>query len=308
MATVLITGGTGLIGTALTKALVAKGYKVTILTRAIPKTDRFTPNVSYAEWNIEEQIIDEQAIKNADYIIHLAGANIAEHSWTEERKKEIVESRTSSSALLVKALNEIVNDVKAVTSASGVGWYGQDPKIPNPTPFDENFPADTGFLGQACKQWEESIEPVTALGVRLVKLRTGLVFSNDGGAYKEFKKPLKYGVAAIFGKGKQVISWIHIHDLVRLYIATIEDAQWSGVYNAVTPYPVTNKRLMLTIARTRKKFFIPFRVPAPVLKKMFGELSTEVLKSTTVIPAKVQASGFVYRYPTAKEAIQKLEA
>jgi uncharacterized protein (TIGR01777 family) len=313
MATVLITGGTGLIGSALTTALLAKNYKVIILTRSLGGK-KSTSNLSYATWNVKEQTIDEKAIGHADHIVHLAGANIAEKRWTEDRKKEIVESRTMGSTLLVNALSRVSNDVKSVTSASAIGWYGEDRRTNDAgdqrgtvIPFNENDPPDKGFLGSTCKQWEDSIEPVTQLGKRLVKLRNGIVMSNDDGYYKELKKRVKLRVATILGKGDQVVSWMHIDDIVRLYIATIEDDQWEGVYNAVTPIPVTNKELVLTMARTRNKFFIPFHVPEKVLKTVIGEGVIEALKSTTVMPAKVQAAGFVYEYPTIKEAILELE-
>lgn len=313
MATVLITGGTGLIGSALTTALLAKNYKVIILTRSLGGK-KSTSNLSYATWNVKEQTIDEKAIEHADHIVHLAGANIAEKRWTEDRKKEIVESRTMGSTLLVNALSRVSNDVKSVTSASAIGWYGEDRKTDESgiqkgtvIPFNENDSPDEGFLGQTCKQWEESIEPVAQLGKRLVMLRNGIVMSNDDGYYKEIKKRVKIRVATILGKGDQVVSWIHIDDIVRLYIATIEGDQWEGVYNAVTPNPVTNKELVLTMARTRNKIFIPFHVPEKVLKTVIGEGAIEALKSTTVMPAKVQAAGFVYEYPTIKEAILELE-
>jgi uncharacterized protein (TIGR01777 family) len=214
MATVLITGGTGLIGKALTKELMAKGYEVIVLTRKVGGEKAQPAGLSYAQWDIEKQTIDEKAIQKADYIIHLAGANVAEGRWTDKRKKEILESRTKSSGLIVKALSEIQNKVKAVISASGIGFYGPDPAIPNPKPFVETDPADPSFLGETCRQWENSIDPVINLGKRLVKLRTGIVLSNDGGAYAEFKKPLNFGVASVLGSGKQIVSWIHIHDIV----------------------------------------------------------------------------------------------
>src|SRR5215203_1277539 len=223
MATVLITGGTGLIGQALTKELIAKGYDVIILSRNPTKDTQSGEKVSYAAWNLSAQTIDEEAIQKADYIIHLAGANVAGGRWTEKRKKEIVESRTKSGDLLVNALKNIPNNIRAVISASAVGFYGADSAIPNPKPFVETDPADDSFLGRTCVQWESSIDPVMEAGKRLVKLRTGIVLSNDGGAYAEFKKPLKFGIASVLGNGRQVISWIHIKDIVGLYIYAIEN-------------------------------------------------------------------------------------
>ncbi|MCY7311195.1 MAG: TIGR01777 family oxidoreductase, partial [Chitinophagaceae bacterium] len=281
MATILITGGTGLVGKALGQALLEKGYRVIILSRQVDKKSE-TPGLSYATWNVAAQTIDKEAIAKADYIIHLAGAGVADKRWTKKRKQEIVDSRVNSSKLIVDSFKTIPNKVKAVVSASAIGWYGPDPAIPNPKPFTEEAAANDDFLGTTCKLWEESIEPVTQLGIRLVKLRTGIVLSNEGGALKEFLKPLKFGVAAILASGKQIISWIHIDDLVNMYVAAIENENINGVYNAVAPKPVSNKELTLELAKSRKKFFIPIHVPSFILKIMLGEMSTEVLKSATV--------------------------
>ena len=190
-----------------------------------------------------------------------------------------------------------------MVSASAIGWYGPDRILPNPTPFAESDPADESFLGSTCRQWEESIEPVTQSGKRLVKLRIGIVLSKDGGALKEFIKPLKFGVAAILGSGKQIISWIHIDDLVQLFITAMEIETWQGTYNAVAPNPVSNKELTLQLAKSRKKFFIPIHVPTFILKIMLGEMSVEILKSATVSSQKVQKAGFQFSFPTIKDAL-----
>jgi hypothetical protein len=311
MSTVLITGGTGLIGRALTKALLAKNYDVIILTRSkesgIKKSE---PGVQYASWNVEEQTIDTDAIAKADYIIHLAGENLATKRWTEKRKKQIVESRTHSSALLVKALQENVNHVKAVVSASAIGWYGSpspdiaEEKGTEMHPFVETDSAAENFLGLTCKEWEASIDPVTSLGKRLVKFRTGIVLSNEGGALPRFKKPLRFGFATILGNGKQMMSWIHIDDLVGLYINAIENERLHGVYNAVAPHPVTNKKFVLQLARCmRGKFFVPFFVPSFILEIVLGEMSIEVLKSAVVSCGKIKKEGYTFLYPSIQEAL-----
>jgi len=315
MPTVLITGGTGLIGKALTRMLTGKGYGVIILSRrpiALPKTHNSIPgslkNIEYASWDVNEQAIDANAIKKADYIIHLAGAGVAEKRWSNKRKIEILESRVKSGDLIVKALKETPNAVKAVISASAIGWYGPDPVIPNPKPFIETADPCPDFLGKTCEAWEGSILPVKDLGKRLVILRTGIVLSNAGGALKEFEKPLRFGIAAILGTGKQMISWIHGDDICRLYLEAMENVHWQGIYNAVAPMPVSNKTLTTGLGQLKKgRFFIPFYIPSLLVKIILGEMSVEVLKSTTVSSSKIRQTGFQFIYPSIESALQGLD-
>ncbi len=306
MASIVITGGTGLVGSALTPLLVAKGHEVTILSRKQHSSN--DPSVRYASWDVVAQSIDSEAIARADYIVHLAGAGVAEKRWTAKRKREILESRTKGSSLIVKALKETPNTVKAVISASGIGWYGSDArrKLSN-KPFTEIAPPDEGFLGETCRLWEESISPVMALGKRLVILRTGIALSNENGALPEFEKPFKFGIAAVLGSGKQVVSWIHIDDLCRLYMYAIDHAELSGVYNAVAPAPATNKELTIELAeRIRGRFYVPVHVPAFLLQMVLGGMSEEVLKSATVSAEKIRSAGFQFLYPSLNAALDEL--
>jgi uncharacterized protein (TIGR01777 family) len=304
MQTVLITGGTGLVGKSLANALLASGFRVIIISRTLTGKPAIK-NLSYALWNVKKQEIDIAAVQAADFIIHLAGAGVVEKKWTAAYKKEIRESRTESSRLIIKALKNNDNKVKAVVSASAIGWYGADHDPAKP--FTEDDVADDSFLGQTCKLWEESIEPVMDLGKRLVKLRTGIVLGNDGGALAEFKKPVRFGAATVLGNGKQTVSWIHIDDLCRMFMAAIENDAISGSYNAVAPVPVSNKTLTLTLAKAmRGDFYIPLHVPAFVLKIMMGERSIEVLKSTTVSCKKILDTGFTFNFTTIEAALANL--
>ena len=306
MSTILITGGTGLLGSALTKLLLSEGHKVIILTRN-PKPSN-QPDIEYAKWDAKSETIDKNAVSSADYIIHLAGAGVADKRWSEDRKKEIVESRTQSSALIIKALQEIPNHVEAVVSASAIGYYGDDEKRgPKKKSFTEEMRPDKEFLGETCRLWEESIEPVQKEGKRLVKLRIGIVLSNDGGALPEFKKPIKFGIAGVLGSGKQVVSWIHIHDVCRMFLFAIQNKNLQGVYNAVAPTPVRNKELTILLAEKMKgRFFVDLHVPAFALKIMLGEMSVEVLKSATVSCEKIRTEGFNFLYPTIEAALENL--
>jgi len=304
MPTVVIAGGTGLIGSALKKALTQKSYDIIILSRKSQSSRE--KNISYSVWDVNNQTIDEQVVKKADYIVHVAGANVGEKRWTKKRKKEIIDSRVKSAELIAKALWQIPNNVKAVISSSAIGYYGPDPQIPNPKPFVETDQPFNDFLATTVVAWESAMRPIEELGKRLVFFRTGIVLSNEGGAYIEFKKPLKFGLASILGNGRQIISWIHIDDLVRLYIEAIENENWTGIYNAVAPNPISNQQLVKEIAKQAKGFYITAKVPSTILKVALGEMSIEVLKSTTVSAEKIKKAGFKFLFPTVQEAVDSL--
>lgn len=307
METILLTGGTGTIGKNLTAHLLKKGYKVIILTRKLPASNSINAGVSYASWNINENKMDTDALQKADHIIHLAGAGVVDKRWSSAYKKEILDSRTKSSALLIDAMAKTSNKIKTMVSASAIGWYGADNAFTLQNGFTEDALPNNDFLGDTCRLWEESVEPAANLGKRVVKLRTGIVLSEHGGALAEFKKPLKFGMAAILGSGKQIVSWIHMDDLCRMYIESIQNPLLSGSYNAVAPGPVSNKTLTLQLAKTmRKNAFIPIHVPAFVLKIMMGESSIEVLKSCTVNCKKIKDAGFTFLYPSIESALNDL--
>ncbi len=306
MATVLITGGTGTIGNRLATLLKEQGHCVNLLSRSKSNELATNTNGKTFLWNIPQQTIDQEAISTADFIIHLAGAGVADKRWSKKRKQEIVESRTQSSQLIVDSLTKIPNKVQAVISASAIGWYGPD-RINQQAAFDESENWHPDFLGRTCYLWEQSISPVLSLGKRLVIIRTGIVLSNKGGAFVEFKKPLLFKIAAILGKGDQFISWIHIDDLCNQYIFAINNVLMTGVFNAVAPNPVTNKELTISLAKKiTRGFFIPFYIPAFMLKIILGAMSIEVLKSTKVSASKMLSTGYSFSYPTIDEAINEL--
>ena len=307
MPVVLISGGTGLIGKKLTSHLIERNFEVIILSRN-RNNIQGNPKISYSLWDIEKQQMDSSVLQKIDYIIHLAGAGVMDKKWTNSYKEEILSSRTKSSTLLIKNLKDHPNRVKAFATASAIGWYGADadPLI-HKEGFYETDPADKGFLGETCLKWENSVDHTAELNIRVVKFRTGIVLSNEGGTFKEFKKPLKFGIAGIMGDGKQVISWIHIDDLCRMYIEALENTELKGVYNAVAPEPVSQKKLMVETAdKIRNKFYIPIHIPVFFLKLILGKRSIEILKSATVSNKKIKSAGFTFLFPSVESAIDDL--
>ena len=309
MKTVALTGGTGLIGTALIKHLLRHNYGVTVFTRDPQKAvakGKFGNQVTYASWDVTAQTIDEKALSTADYIIHLAGAGVVDHSWTDKYKQEIIDSRVKSSELLISTLRKTKHQITVFVSASATGWYGPDSQQSLQDGFIETDLPANDFLGETCRQWEESTLAIEELGIRRVVLRTGIVLSKKGGALAEFIKPIKLGIAGVLGSGKQIVSWIHIDDMCELYLYALEQ-NITGVYNAVAPHPVTNEELTLTLAKAmRGKAFLTMHVPEFALKLLMGNRSIEILKSTTVSSKKTEATGFSFRWPQIKEAIADL--
>ena len=304
METVLITGGTGMVGKALTEHLIKQNYQVIILTRN-PATAALSPSpVRYAHWNPDKGIIDLNALAEADHIVNLAGAGVADKKWTRTYKQLIRSSRINSGQLIVKSLRENKNKVKSVISASATGWYGPD-KSPGAL-AEENAPAYHDFLGETCALWEKSITPVISLQKRLIILRFGIVLSNTGGYFKAIKKAIQFRMAPIFGNGKQMVSWIHIQDLCSMISAAIQQEGISGIYNAVSPNPVNNQTFINTIKNQDSGLLFRFHVPALLLRLMLGESSVEVLKSVSVGANKILHSGFTFKFPKLENAIAHL--
>lgn len=305
MKKIIIAGGSGLVGGRLVNLLTGKGYFVTVLTRSKRKSD--SAGVQFSEWSPAENIINPEVIAEADAIINLSGENVAEKRWSKKRKEQILTSRVQSNQLLINTLKQTNHNCKCFISASAIGWYGPDNTESRQKGFTETAPAYQDFLGNTCKLWEASALEAESLGVRTVILRTGIVLTKEGGALKEFLKPLKSGVAAIIGSGNQTVSWIHIDDVCRMYSYALEHETIKGVYNAVAPHPVTNEQLtLLSATQKRKKMFIPIHVPAFVIRIVLGEMSIEVLKSTTVSASKIKNAGFQFLFPGIQSALSDL--
>lgn len=300
----MVTGGTGLIGRALSAWLLERGYKVVILTRKPGYSDN--DHLSYAHWDPAAGVLEAGVLQQADHIVHLAGAGVSEHRWTNAYKKQIIDSRVQASNFLYQLLKTQPNKVKTIISASATGYYGETKD--EDRPFRETDAPAGDFLGTVCQAWEQSVRQIESLGKKVILLRTGIVLSPDGGALKEFYKPLRFGFATILGSGEQYISWIHIQDMVRLYFNAIVNTDLeSGPYNAVAPFPVKHKTLVLAMAHAAKgRSFIPLPVPSFALKIALGEMSVEVLKSVKASSEKIQQTGFQFSYPTIDKAMEQL--
>ncbi|MCC3152875.1 TIGR01777 family oxidoreductase [Hymenobacter sp. BT770] len=298
---VLITGGTGLIGTRLAEMLIDSGYEVALLSREPTKSNHFRS----FRWDPQAGTIDEAAIPYADYIVNLAGASVSDGKWTDERKRDIMTSRLGGLALLHRELAKQTHHVKAFISASAIGVYGDtaDTILTEETP--PGLPTHD-FLADVAHQWELATEPIAALGIRTVIPRIGIVLSTEGGALPQMARPMKLGAGAALGSGKQFMSWIHLDDLCRLIMAMIDDDSWRGTYNAVAPAPVTNQQFTETLAQVLHRRLVLPKVPAFGLKLALGEMSEIVLASQRVSADKVLAQGFTYEYPELRGALDAL--
>jgi hypothetical protein len=299
---VLITGATGLIGNELVSLLLQNGVSIHYLTTSKKKIENEL-NYKGFYWNPEQGIIDENCLMGVDAIIHLAGATISKR-WTNSYKQEIIESRLLSSAVLFKALKNHPNQVKQIVSASGTAIYPNNDKVI----YDENSQEiDNSFLGNVVYKWEESADKFKSLGLKVCKLRTGIVLSNKGGALIEMAKPIKMGIGSPFGTGKQIQSWIHIHDIAALYFFAISN-DLEGVYNAVAPIPVSNEKLTMTIATVLKKpLFMP-NIPKFMMKLLLGELHVLLFENRNLSAQKIIDKGFVFKYKTIEKAIENIYA
>lgn len=297
--TVLITGGSGLIGTHLTSLLTASGIKVRHLSRsANQKVD-----VKVFEWNPGKKEIDRNALDGVDFIIHLAGENIGEKRWTERRKKEILQSRIDSGVLLFDTVQSMGINLKGFISASASGIYGSETsqKI-----FNESDPPADDFLGSVCKSWEEAADLFNKAGIRTVKIRTGIVLEKNDSALSKLMMPGKIGFLVQTGHGDQYMPWIHITDLCNIYLKAIEDSAMTGPYNAVAPRHVTHEEFIKTLAQVMGLRVFPVSVPGLFLKAVLGEMSDVILKGSRISSEKITSAGYRFSYSSLKEALENI--
>lgn len=298
---VLITGGSGLVGRYLTSVLLSEGCRVSHLSRK----ENLFGKVRVFRWDPGKGILDADALTGTDYIIHLAGANIGEKRWTKARKAEIVSSRVGSAELLHKVVTENGINIKAFISASATGYYGSSTSEHIYT--EEDGPADD-FLGTTCRLWEESAGLFAGSGIRTVSVRTGVVMEKSDSALSRMLIPARSGVFPVLGSGRQYMPWIHISDLCNVYLKAILENSMAGPYNAVAPEHVTNKEFMHTLASAMgKKGFHP-PVPGFLLRIAMGEMADVVLKGSRVSSEKLLASGYAFRFPVLRAALENVLA
>ena len=299
MKNILISGGTGLIGKELSKALQQQGFNVAHLSRSKAGVD----DVKTYLWDIEKKFIEPEAFDNVNVIIHLAGSGIADARWTKSRKKEILNSRVDSCNLLFDYVKKKNIKLDAFISASGTGYYGA---ITTTHVFTENDPPANDFLGQTCVLWEKAADNFLSLNTRVVKIRTGIVLSKRGGALEKMAAPVKCYLGASLGTGKQFMPWIHISDLVNIYLKAVNDTAMHGAYNAVAPESTTNDNFNKKIAECLKKPLLLPPVPALIMKIALGEMAKLVLEGSAVSSEKIQNSGFVFQFANLKESLKDL--
>lgn len=298
MATVTIAGGTGMIGTQLSKLLAESGHTVYILSRSPGESEH--SNIHFSIWDIEKNHIDEKVIENTDVLINLAGANIGEGRWTDKRKKIIVESRVRSNEFLSTCVNILPHRISKFISASANGYYGHRPGVK----VDERSGPGNGFLSEVCMKWENAVKIVKPdIGVYF--MRMGVILANSGGAFPKMKAGLPF-VVPYFGNGKQVMSWIHITDICGVYKFFIENTVDPGIYNINSPNTVSSKKMAKTISSSGPGIGLVLPVPLALLQLALGEMATTVSDSIDVSSDKLIRSGYSFQYPEIESAIQQL--
>lgn len=294
MKSVLITGASGLIGKPLSEKLKTKGYEVRILSRSKKENQYF--------WNPSEGKIDEKAFENLDYIIHLAGAPISKR-WTQTYKKELYDSRVKTAQLLFETAKNSGSSVKKIITASGVNYYGT---LTTETIFKEDDPHAPDFLGQLCFDLEKTVKQFESIGAKVSAARTSAVLSPEGGMLKELLPLAKNYIISPLGNGKQIVPWIHIDDMVNLYLHLLENEELEGAYNAVTSPIITNKEFTHQLVKSIDKKVILPSVPGFVLKTVLGEMSSILLEGSAVSNSKIKTTGFQFQFDELEVALKNL--
>ena len=298
----LITGGTGNIGSFLIDKILSSGFKVNYLTRTQTKIKK-SSNFNGFLWNPNKQKIDQKCFEGVTHIVHLSGESISKR-WTNKRKKNILSSRLLATKLLFNSLSEYdsLSKIEHIVCASAIGIYESSyEKI-----YDEESICDgKTFLQQVVKKWEKELLNFKKLGMSITIFRIGLVLSRKGGILKTLQIPTKFNIAAPIGDGNQYQSWIHEYDLSNMIMESIFN-KWVGVYNAVSPNPVRQKKFVKLYAKALNKISLPIHIPKFMIRLLFGEMSTLIFNSQYVSSKKIIDSGFIFRFLEIEEAFSDL--
>jgi uncharacterized protein (TIGR01777 family) len=294
---ILVTGGTGLLGTAIIKKLKSSGYEIAVLSRRaeIQGIRSFT-------WDYRKNYIDPRAIEFADTVIHLAAENIGNKRWTPAQKKIIMESRVKSGELLVDAIGKATRKPKKFISASAIGYYGS---VTTDHIFSENDPPGKDFSAKTVVHWEKSVNPLKEMNIHLNILRIGIVLTADGGALSKLDSAVKLGAGSTLGSGKQWMPWISLNDLTRLVLFLVEENVENTIYNAVSPHHVRHEEFIKTLARVLDKPLILPGVPAFVLRMALGEKADIVLEGSRVSSQKLINAGFAFEDTDLFDTLKK---
>ena len=301
MKTILITGGTGLIGRYLIKSLSKDSNTIYVLTRS---ESRFENNVNFINWDPDSQRLDLSNIPAVDYIINLAGASIDGSRWTNSYKRKILESRLNSTSLLFKEIKKLKQKPSLYIGASATGFYKKNTKVAQ---VEEDYKG-SDFLSDVVAKWEKESNNFMKYGIRTVLLRIGLVLSKDGGVLKKLHPIFKLFLGVPIGSGRQTISWIHIKDLVDFIHKSIGDNKISGVYNLTAPEVITNYKFTQELALVWKRPVFPkiFKAPSLIVKLLFGEQSSLVLNGLNVSSNKIESTSFKFSFTNIKSALKDI--
>lgn len=294
--TILITGGTGLIGQQLSKRLDEKGYQV----RHLSRTENLAAKYPAYGWDTQAMTMNPKALEGVDGVIHLAGAGIADERWTAKRKEIIEKSRTKTSHLLYNYLAEAESKPTVVVACSAIGYYGNRGN----EKLTEESTVGTDFMADICAKWEASEEPIRSLGIRMPTIRVGVVLSTQGGALPELTKTAALKTLAHFGD--RYMSWIHIDDIVEAFVVALENESMNDYYNGTAPTPVTSKEMVNALEKAYGSTMLKMPAPAFGVRLALGEMADVVLNSTRVFPTNLEKIEFKYQQPDLVAALQDL--
>ncbi len=294
---ILVTGASGLVGSALVRLLADGGHEVVGLGRT-------APGPGDLRWDPDAGVLEAAALEGFDGVIHLAGENIAAGRWNTARKRRIKESRVQGTLLLARTLAGLERPPRVLASASAVGFYGDR----GDEELSEESPAGTGFLSEVCREWEAATEAAAGEGIRVVHARLGVVLSRDGGALAKMLTPFKLGAGGIVGSGRQYMSWITLEDTVAALAHLLVTETAAGPVNVVAPAPVTNREFTKTLGRVLRRPTL-FPLPSFVARLVFGEMADALLLgSNRVKPASLLDSGYVFRHGSLEEGLRAVLA